>query len=46
MNSEVSKGRERHRYTVEFKDDAVKIVIELDKPIVQVARDLGMAGMK
>lgn len=32
----------RRRYTQEFKDNAIKMVIELDKPIATVARDLGM----
>lgn len=41
MSSEVS-GRPRRRYTAEFRDDAVKMVIELKRPIARVARDLGI----
>lgn len=41
MSAEVSR-RPRRWYTAEFRDDAVKMVIELGKPIAQVARDLGI----
>ena len=41
MSAGVSK-RPRRRYTAEFRDDAVKMVIELERAIAQVARDLGI----
>lgn len=42
-NGSVSvSGRGRRRYPKEFKDDAVRMVVELDKPIAAVARDLGI----
>ena len=37
--SELSK---RNRYSPEFKEEAVKMVIETSRPIAQVARDLGI----
>ncbi|WP_175956729.1 transposase [Schaalia sp. Marseille-Q2122] len=41
LTSSASGGRSRRRrYAQEFKDDAVRMVIELGKPIAQVARDL------
>lgn len=42
MGSETLKGCARCRYTAEFRDDALKMVIELERPIAQVARDLGV----
>ncbi|MEW6892167.1 transposase [Trueperella pyogenes] len=45
MSSEshvVRKKSGRRRYAQDFKDNAVRMVIELDKPIAQVARDLGI----
>lgn len=37
-----SSGVKRRRFTQEFKDDAVRMVIELNRPIARVARDLGV----
>ena len=34
------ESRERARYTPEFKDEAVRLVIESGRPIAQVAREL------
>ena len=34
------ESRERSRYTPEFKDEAVRLVIESGRPIAQVAREL------
>jgi transposase len=34
------QSRERARYTPEFKDEAVRLVIESGRPIAQVAREL------
>lgn len=34
------ESRKRSRYTPEFKDEAVRLVIESGRPIAQVAREL------
>ena len=34
------ESRERSRYAPEFKDEAVRLVIESGRPIAQVAREL------
>ena len=34
------ESRQRARYTPEFKDEAVRMVIESGRPIAQVAREL------
>lgn len=41
-SSVVKSASRRRRYAQDFKDNAVRMVIELDKPIAQVARDLGI----
>lgn len=33
---------QRRKFTPEYKDEAVKMVIETSRPIAQVARDLGI----
>ena len=35
-------SRERARFTPEFKEEAVRLVIEGSRPIAQVARQLGI----
>ena len=35
-------GRARRRFTKEFKADAVALVLDGDRPIAHVARDLGI----
>lgn len=35
-------SRNRKRFTPEFRDEAVKLVIESSRPIVQVARELNL----
>ncbi len=35
-------SREKSRFTPEFKDEAVRLVIESGRPIAQVARQLGI----
>jgi transposase-like protein len=35
-------SRERSRFTPEFKEEAVRLVIEGSRPIAQVARQLGI----
>lgn len=35
-------SRERTRFTPEFREEAVRLVIEGSRPIVQVARQLGI----
>ena len=32
----------RSKYSAEFKDEAVKLVIELSRPIAEVAREIGV----
>jgi transposase len=39
---QVSGGRSRHRFLPEFKADAVAMVIDGDRSIVDVARSLGV----
>lgn len=41
-SKEVSSGRSRVRYTAEFKADAVAMVIDAERSIVDVARGLGL----
>lgn len=36
--------RTKREYTTEFRDRAVSLVISSDKPIAQIARDLGING--
>lgn len=38
----MGKPRKKRRYDKEFKEDAVKIVLEGDRPVREVARDLGI----
>ena len=35
-------GRARKKYTQEYKDEAVELVISSGRPIVEIARDLGI----
>ena len=35
-------ARDRVRFSPEFKDEAVRLVIESGRPIAQVARELGI----
>lgn len=42
MEKERSPGRARRRFTKEFKADAVALVLDGDRPISHVARDLGI----
>ena len=37
-----SESRQRARYPAEFKDEAVRLVIESGRPIAVVARELGI----
>ncbi len=38
-----ARGRKRHRrYSVEFKDNAVRLATRGDKPVVAVAKELGV----
>ena len=39
MSNETSK---QNTYTSEFRESAVKLALELDQPIAQTARDLGV----
>ena len=41
-SEEVPSGRSRVRYTAEFKADAVAMVIDAERSIVDVARGLGL----
>lgn len=34
--------KKRHSYSPEFKEEAVKLVIESSRPIAQVAKELGL----
>jgi transposase len=36
-------AQKRRKYTEEFKTEAVRLVRESDKPVAQVARELGIA---
>ncbi len=40
--SEVGAQQHRRKFTPQFKDEAVKLVIESGRPIAQVARDIGV----
>ena len=42
MQEEAPSGRTRRRFTKEFKDDAVALVLDGDRSIASVARDLGI----
>lgn len=42
MEQERPPGRTRRRFTREFKADAVALVLDGDRPVAQVARDLGI----
>ena len=44
MEKERPPGRTRRRFTKEFKADAVALVLDGDRPIAHVARDLGIGG--
>ena len=35
-------SRKRRRFSPEFKDEAVKLVLENSRPVAQVARELGV----
>lgn len=35
-------GRHRKQYTAEYRDEAVKMVLETSRPIAHVARELGL----
>lgn len=35
-------GQQRRRFTPEFKNEAVRLVIDSGRPIAQVARDIGV----
>lgn len=35
-------SQRRRKFSPEFKDEAVKMVIEMSRPIAQVARELGL----
>jgi transposase len=37
-------GSTRRRFTPEFKDEAVKLVINTGRPVATVARELGLRG--
>ena len=36
------QGRDRARFSPEFNDEAVRLVIESGRPIAQIARELGI----
>jgi transposase len=38
----MSGGKNPKRYTPEFKEQAAKMVVDLSRPIAQVARELGV----
>ena len=38
----MGKPKEKRKYDKEFKEDAVRIVLEGDRPVRDVARDLGV----
>ncbi len=42
MEQSRPSGRSRRRFTKEFKADAVALVLDGDRPIAHVARDLGI----
>ena len=42
MEHDRPPGRTRRRFTKEFKADAVALVLDGDRPIAHVARDLGI----
>ena len=42
MQERPSAGRTRRRFTKEFKADAVALVLDGDRPVRSVARDLGI----
>jgi len=37
-------ARNRRKFTPEYKDEAVRMVLETSKPIAEVARELGVNG--
>ena len=39
---EVGSVSKYRKYTLEYRDEAVRMVVESDRPIAQVARDLGI----
>ena len=34
--------QQRRKFTPEFKDEAIKLVIDTDRPVAEVARDIGV----
>jgi transposase len=36
--------RQRHRYSPEFKAEALRLLAETDEPVKKIARDLGVAS--
>ena len=42
MDKERPPGRTRRRFSKEFKADAVALVLDGDRPVAHVARDLGI----
>ena len=44
MEQSRPSGRSRRRFTMEFKADAVALVLDGDRPVAHVARDLGIGG--
>jgi transposase-like protein len=38
----VAAGQQRRKFTPEFKNEAVRLVIDSGRPVAEVARDLGV----
>lgn len=39
-------AQKRNKFSPEFKDEAVRMVIEQSRPVAQVARELGLVAWK
>ena len=40
--SEVAAGQQRRKFTPEFRNEAVRLVLDTGRPIAEVARDIGV----
>ena len=40
--SEVAAGQQRRKFTPEFRNEAVRLVIDSGRPVAEVARDIGV----
>ena len=40
--SEVATGQQRRKFTPEFRDEAVRLVLDTGRPVAEVARDIGV----